>query len=41
MIKKFKEYVGNGTIRRITPDIERSMNLIKDSERKLRVLKSK
>ncbi len=38
MIKNFKEYINEGIVRKITPDIQRAKNLIKDSERKIRVL---
>lgn len=39
MIKNFREYINEGIVRKITPDIQRAKNLIKDSERKIRVLR--
>ncbi len=38
MIKNFREYINEGSVKKISPDIQRAKNLIKDSERKIRVL---
>ena len=38
MIKTFEEYINEGIVKKITPDIERSKNLEMESERKLKLL---
>lgn len=38
MIKEFSEFIENQTVRKIKPDKERAKSLLKESERKFRVL---
>lgn len=38
MIKKFEEYIKQGIVKIISPDLQRAKSLIIDSERKMKVL---
>ena len=38
MIREFSEFIENGTVRKIKPDKERAKSLVKEAERKLKVI---